>query len=106
VRRRPSVEAPEQYERRVVDPRDVALARPAITLVDEALRAALGRTLVSRSEAIGMLHRVESAATCLPRGERVVAIVDRVDRDSVDQVVVPQQAVVDALLDVRSVLTA
>jgi hypothetical protein len=98
-----------RWRRRLADPAQfepVEPVEPVVLLVDDALRATSGRVVVSRSEAIEVLQRVEFAAHELPAAPRVLAIVDRVDRDCADQVLVPHQTMVDALLDVRSALQA
>jgi hypothetical protein len=97
---------PMPLERRVAEPVEVVAARPVVVLVDDALRTTSRCSLVRRSEAIGVLHRVESAAHDLPAASHVLAIVDRIERESAHQELVPQRTVVDALLDVRSALRA
>jgi hypothetical protein len=73
----------------------------ALSLVDDVLRTVPAREVFTRTEALEILHRVETSLRAVPTAPAVLAIVDRVERDTQDQVMVARADLANALLDIR-----
>jgi hypothetical protein len=71
----------------------------AVSLVDDVLSTVRAREVFTRTEALEILHRVETSLPAVPSA--VLAIVDRVEQDTQDQVMVARADLANALLDIR-----
>jgi hypothetical protein len=76
----------------------------AMSLVDDVLVMVSAHDAFARSDALELLHRVETTLREVPAAVRVVEIVEAAEQRSQDQVTLPRAAVVDPLLDIRLAL--
>lgn len=76
----------------------------AEAIVDDALRTATTRETFTRSEALQVLRKVATAIDGAAGVPDVMAIVDRIDRDTGDQALIPRADLVNGLLDIRLAL--
>jgi len=84
----------------VLDP-EVPGPGVAEAIVDDALRTVPTREMFTRSEALQLLHNVATAIDGTADVPEVMAIVDRIDRDTRDQALIPGTDLVNGLLDIR-----
>ena len=83
---------------------DDDLGFDAVSVVDAALGILAEREIVSRDEAVWMLHDVENAAPA-PARPTVTSIVDGFETTYGDDILVGRMRVLDPLLEIRSALT-